>query len=90
MGVCESCGLEMTTAPSCDVTHASIGGELLERVPYLGPGERCHDCNVLVGGYHHGGCDMEVCPRCGDQMIGCDCLDCDPDEEDDERGDEST
>jgi len=42
--------------------------------------KRCHDCNVLDGGYHHPGCDMERCPRCGGQLISCGCLD-EPDEE---------
>ncbi len=35
---------------------------------------RCHDCNVKVGGYHHPGCDEERCPRCGRQLISCDCV----------------
>lgn len=43
---------------------------------------RCHDCGVAHSGFHHPGCDMERCPRCGGQLIGCGCLD--EDEEDDE------
>lgn len=35
---------------------------------------RCHDCNVEHGGYHHPGCDMERCPRCGRQIVTCDCF----------------
>ena len=34
---------------------------------------RCHDCNVKPGGVHHGGCDEEVCARCGGQLIMCPC-----------------
>lgn len=37
-------------------------------------GGRCPDCNVADGGYHHPGCDQEVCPICGGQMIACGCL----------------
>jgi hypothetical protein len=44
----------------------------------LEPGEalsvdRCGDCGVLRGGVHHPGCEFEQCPRCGGQLIGCDC-----------------
>jgi len=30
----------------------------------------CHDCNARPGEYHHPGCDNEICPACGGQMIG--------------------
>jgi len=33
----------------------------------------CHDCGVLEGQLHQRGCDMESCPFCGGQLIGCDC-----------------
>lgn len=37
--------------------------------------ERCHDCNVKIGGIHHPGCDMEECPKCHKQLISCGCVD---------------
>lgn len=37
-------------------------------------GRSCHDCACLPGNFHHPGCDMEECPRCGGQAISCDCL----------------
>jgi hypothetical protein len=57
--------------------------ERLERVSYgqetryppPTPGERCHDCNVQPGRYHHSGCDWEECPRCHRQVISCPCND---------------
>lgn len=33
----------------------------------------CHDCNAAPGQFHHPGCDMERCPKCGGQAISCDC-----------------
>ncbi len=50
-----------------------------DRVPYgqeaRGPfaGENCHDCSVSRGAIHHFGCDVEECPMCGGQLLGCDC-----------------
>lgn len=35
---------------------------------------RCHDCDVLPGGFHHPGCDSQECPRCGRQLIFCGCF----------------
>lgn len=33
----------------------------------------CPGCNAGRGQYHHYGCDMERCPRCGKQLYGCAC-----------------
>lgn len=34
--------------------------------------ERCHDCQVERGELHAKGCDVEQCPVCRTQLIGCD------------------
>jgi hypothetical protein len=33
----------------------------------------CHDCGVIGGQYHAEGCDVEECPKCGHQLLGCEC-----------------
>lgn len=33
--------------------------------------EPCGDCGVESGQYHVEGCDLEICPKCGGQLIGC-------------------
>lgn len=57
--------------------------ELYERIPAGDPDDllhydmeddqRCHDCNVGKGEYHHFNCDAERCPRCNMQLLSCDC-----------------
>jgi hypothetical protein len=42
---------------------------------------QCHDCRAVVGQYHAIGCDVEQCPRCGEQAISCDCEDEEEDED---------
>lgn len=37
--------------------------------------ETCSDCGSKIGEFHHLGCDWERCPRCGMQLISCDCND---------------
>jgi hypothetical protein len=62
------------------ILEYSIGGTRYPRVPY-GAGENdnnadrqpCHDCRVVLGYLHVPGCDVERCPACGRQAIGCDC-----------------
>jgi len=34
---------------------------------------KCHDCGIEEGHFHQPGCDMERCPFCGGQLIGCGC-----------------
>ena len=35
--------------------------------------EVCFDCGAKLNKYHTPGCDHEECPKCGEQLISCDC-----------------
>lgn len=73
---CEYCGREMDGC-GCDKHWYFIDGEMYEAIKFGDPMEQlppdieiCHDCGVHLGEYHHTGCDMERCPKCGSQLIG--------------------
>lgn len=46
----------------------------LKKIRMHSQGEHvCHDCGAHEGELHQRGCDMELCPFCGWQLISCDC-----------------
>lgn len=81
--LCSGCGQPMTPGRGCTVTTITLAGRPVARLAlggeskdwWLGrdPHAVCHDCNVVTGQLHHVGCDMEQCPKCGDQLLGCGC-----------------
>jgi hypothetical protein len=84
VAICEDCGQEMNEAASCVVATIELRAGAYERVKWgdepddWARGRRCGDCGVVPEGIHHLGCDIERCPRCGQQLIGCECW---PDED---------
>ncbi len=82
MAICSDCDQEMLSASGCIVLNVNVNNESMRRLAYgrdqratgLTPDRRCHDCNVTWGHLHHPGCDMEECPKCGGQLLSCNCI----------------
>ena len=55
------------------MSHVEIQGEIWKRTPCDEKECKCGDCGAEAGQYHYFNCDMERCPRCGCQLISCDC-----------------
>lgn len=80
---CRHCGQEMNAAPGCTVAveEGFADGIARTRIPYgyeFKPPYHyprpCHDCGAHFGHFHHPGCDMDDCARCGGQLLSCGCL----------------
>jgi len=81
MAACPLCKREMLFAVSCNTDPFIIGAKVYEPLPW-GKERRsgrapanfaCADCGTPSGGIHHHGCDVEECPVCRGQAIGCRC-----------------
>lgn len=68
----------MRPGEGCTFTHVARASDVAEPIKriFVGEGDDwggpiCPDCNAGQGKPHHAGCDVERCPNCGGQMIGC-------------------
>jgi hypothetical protein len=70
--------IKMFDRSSAKFSQLIIDGKPYNRKKYgedgWGNGGKCHDCGAKEGEYHVIGCDVERCPKCGMQLISCDCL----------------
>lgn len=62
---------------SCSYPYIKLNGKVYQRnSDSFDSREVCNDCDILnkKGNYHHFGCEIEECPRCGKQLLSCDCI----------------
>lgn len=63
------------TAPDTINASAAMGRarKTLDSIKLDHGSHNCGDCGCAEGELHDLGCDMERCPKCGGQLISCDC-----------------
>lgn len=87
MAICSACKHDMQVTDGCVEVLIEIkrgrSTDYLKPIPYgqeqrygedwqcRAHNQRCHDCNVKPGQFHHPGCDIEECPNCHHQMLMC-------------------
>jgi hypothetical protein len=82
---CRHCHRTMAPGVSCDPLAFDLAdGTTAPRLRYGFDGsglpwqDPCNDCGAPLGGYHHAGCDCDICPH--GQALGCgDCRTAEPD-----------
>jgi len=82
LAICAFCGKETEGASTCIESIIRIDGKDYTPLPFKRKNEtvftrkqevRCAECNVLPGGFHHVGCGLEICPKCGGKWVYCAC-----------------
>lgn len=75
-GVCPWCRKPMDYGVGCSIERLEVNGVKKNRIPFGDEPhgrnrEECPDCRVERGQFHHEGCDWEVCPFDGKQLLSC-------------------
>jgi hypothetical protein len=82
-GECSACGQDMSDEAStkgCTAIYVVFKDEptkayIRDRSHFDEESGRCHDCGIIHGYTHHINCDVERCPRDGNQFLTCGCGD---------------
>ncbi len=75
--LCRRCGKNIfdprtTTCVGGYIDYAD--SDSFRRIPYPDTEkEKCSKCGTSPGGFHHDGCYVERCPRCGERLVSCAC-----------------
>lgn len=77
--ICQWCDRHYRPASEGCAAFFVFEGVRIDRIPFedLDLDTRCPDCGVAVGEVHHGRCDEEICPKCG-QLMTASTHPCDP------------
>jgi hypothetical protein len=72
--ICARCMHEIAGTHQCRAGAEIVfpDGTRLPAVLHSGS-DYCADCGVMAGSVHHRYCDQEPCPRCGAQLLSCNC-----------------
>ncbi len=80
MAKCELCNQDMINSNGCNKKYYQFSdGSILPAIQYGKDHRikrlpsRCGDCACKKSNYHHLNCDMEICPKCKNQLTSCDC-----------------
>jgi len=72
VGKCLICQriMHLQKGAGCAVNTVMCNEKEYKRIPAY---EDCNECGAKAGSIHHYGCDQEVCPSCGSQLLSCNC-----------------